>query len=57
MPKEIEVFADYTEYARERTHAGTELTREMIVRSREQLEHARDILKTDVPKIWRPKPK
>jgi hypothetical protein len=59
MPNELEVFADYVAHARDKTTAGTELTRILIARSREQLELSRDVLtKADAaPKVWHPAPK
>ena len=57
VPHELEVFASYVEYSRERTSAGTELTRMMLSRSRDQLEQSRELLKkTEPPKIWHPEP-
>ena len=56
-PNELEVSASFVEHARERTTAGSELTRIMLTRSREQVEQSRELLKNTVPpKIWHPQP-
>ena len=57
VPYKLQLFADYVAHACAQAEAGTELTQVLIARSLEQLERSREILKTDVPKVWHPKPK
>lgn len=56
MPYELRVFADFVAHARQQADAGTELTRVMIARSREQLEHSRDLLKIKAPSVRHQRP-
>jgi len=57
VPYELKVFADYVAHACAQAEASTELTRTLIARSLEQLEHSRKVLKIESPKVWHPKPK
>ena len=36
----------------QRLHAGNELTREMLARSREQIDKSRELLRGEVPRTW-----
>ena len=51
--QELKIFAAYVHDAREKTSAGTELTKIMLARSRAQLESSRQLLRRTE---WLPRP-
>ena len=46
----------YLEASHARRKAGDELTRELVRRSRKQIEASQALLRVEVPKVWHPEP-